>query len=156
MLMELSWEAVMSATSDRRLVTSEEFVTDLVCQLKLNSVEKLRLADTMEDKRFAVAFQKLVASQDQLHIAVDFSLVTNPYHGDSSTLREALYALRERGIVSINNPSFKTVEIQVDDENANYYLEYSAIPREFMVALVAEVFSGADNNNAEGRDPRRN
>lgn len=146
----------MDATGELRLVTSEEFVTDLVCQLKLNAVEELRLVDTLEDKRFARAFQKLEENQDRLHIAVDFSLVTNPYHGDSSTLREALYALRERGIVSINNPSFKTVEIKVDAENAKYYLANSSIPREFTAALVEEIFGRPGEPNEERRDTQRN
>ena len=146
----------MDATNEPRLVTSEEFITDLVCQLKLSDVEQFRLIDTMEDKRFARAFQKLIDNQDQLHIAVDFSLATNPYHGDSSTLREALYSLRERGIVSINNPSFKTVEIKVDVDSANYYLERSSIPRKFMAELVADIFKKTGESDEQGRDTRRN
>jgi hypothetical protein len=142
--------------SETRLVTSEEFVTDLVCQLKLSSIEQLRLVDTVEDKRFARAFQKLVANQDRFNIAVDFSLATNPYHGDSSTLREALYSLRERGILAINNPSFKTVEIKVDEDSANYYLEHSAIPRKFMAELVAEIFETTGEPDGQGRNPRGN
>jgi hypothetical protein len=139
-----------------RLVTSEEFVTDLVCQLKLNSVNQLRLVDTMEDKLFARAFEKLVENQDRFHIAVDFSLATNPYHGDSSTLRETLYSLRDRGIVAINNPSFKTVEIKVDEDSAKYYLDNSSIPRDFVAQLVAEVFGTTGKPDGQGRDPSRN
>ncbi len=142
--------------SEVRLVTPEEFVTDLVCELKLNSIKQLRLVDTVEDKLFARAFQKLVENQDRLHIAVDFSLATSPYHGDSSTLREAFYSLRERGIVAINNPSFKTVEIKVDEDSAKYYLQHSSIPREFMTELVAEVFGTTGEPDGQGRNPRSN
>ena len=110
----------------------------------------------MEDKRFARAFQKLVENQDRFHIAVDFSLATNPYHGNSSTLREALYSLRERGIMAINNPSFKTVEIKVDEDSANYYLENSSIPRKFMAELVAEIFETTGEPDGQGRNPRQN
>jgi len=142
----------MQAMTHLRLVTSEEFVTDLLCELKLHAVEELRLVDTMEDKRFARAFQVLLDNKDRLNIAVDFSLATNPYHGDSSTLREALYSLRERGVVSINNPSFKTVQIRVDDEDADYYLNHSAIPRDFIARLVADVFETAGDQNGEPGD----
>ena len=145
----------METTEAVRLVTSEEFVTDLVCQLKLNNVDHLRLSDTFEDKRFARAYQKLVAKQDQLGIAVDFSLETNPYHGDSSTLREALYSLRERRIVSINNPRFKTVEIKVDEDDANYYLDHSSIPRGFMAEIVNEVFGIGAGLDEQRRDTIR-
>jgi hypothetical protein len=134
---------------DAKLVTSEEFVTDLLCELKLNEITQLRLVDTMEDKRFARAFERLIENQDRLNIAVDFSLVTNPYHGDSSTLREALYSLRERGVVALNNPSFKTVEIRVNQEDANYFLDHSSIPRDFMAQLVKEVFKTTGDQDAE-------
>jgi len=149
-------EEHVQAVGEMQLVTSEEFVTDLVCQLKLHAVEQLRLVDTIEDKRFARAFQKLVENQERLNIVLDFSLVTNPYHGDSSTLREALYSLRERGIVAINNPSFKTVEIKVDEESANYYLQHSSIPRGFMAELVAEVFGTTGEADGQGRDSNPN
>ncbi len=147
----------MQAVTETQLVTSEEFVKDLVCQLKLNSVEKLRLVDTMEDKRFAQAFQRLVENQAHLGIVVDFSLAVNPYHGDSSTLREALYSLREGGIVSINNPSLMTVEIKVSNDDANYYLDRSSIPRAFMVALVADFFGTTDGHpDGQGSYSQRN
>jgi hypothetical protein len=140
-------EAAMAGT-EAKLVTSEEFVTDLLCELKLNDITELRLVDTKEDKRFARAFERLLENQDRLNIALDFSLVVNPYHGDSSTLREALYSLRERGVVAINNPSFKTVEIRVDQEDANYYLDHSSIPRKFTAQLVEEVFKNAGDQDA--------
>jgi hypothetical protein len=142
----------MQAVREVQLVTSDEFVTDLVCQLKLCSIDHLQLSDTMEDKRFAQAFQKLAENQDRLNIALDFSLATNPYHGDSSTLRESLYSLRERGIVAINNPSFKTVEIKVDTDSANYYLGHSSISRDFMAELVAEVFVMSGGLDGQERD----
>lgn len=131
----------MPMNEEPRLVTSEEFVADLLCELSLTSVKRLRLTDTMEDKRFADAFSHLLRCQKSLNVAVDFSLATNPYHGDSSTLREALYSLRERGIVAINNPSFKTVDVVIDDDDADYYLSKSSIPRGFLKQLVAEHFA---------------
>lgn len=139
----------MAQLQQPKLVTSEEFVTDLLCQLKLNHVTNLSLGDTMEDKRFERAFEFLLKNEDDLNIAVGFSLATNPYHGDSSTLREALYALRERGVVAINNPSFKTVEIKVSRDDADYYLDSSPIPREFMARLVSEIFQTADEQDGE-------
>ncbi len=146
----------MPPATDVNLVTSEEFVTDLLCRLKLNSVDKLWLVDTNEDKRFALAFKKLVENQERLHIAVDFSLATNPYHGDSSTLRETLYSLRERGIVAINNPTFRTVEITVEKDDAQYLLKHSSIPPDFMAEIVAEIFPATGEPDGQGRYPRQN
>jgi hypothetical protein len=142
-------EPTMTLLENVRLVTSEEFVTDLLCELKLNDITHLRLVDTVEDKRFAKAFERLLTNRERLNIAVDFSLATNRYHGDSSTLREALYSLRERGIVAINNPSFKTVEITVEKEDANYYLDHSSIPRAFVAELVSEFFKTASTEDEQ-------
>jgi hypothetical protein len=135
-------------TVEARLVTATEFVTDILCELSLRDVKKLRLVDTLEDQRFEKAYEMLRAQRSDLNIALDFSLATNPYHGDSSTLREAIYGLREQGVVSINNPSFKTVEVQVDDDDAGYYLDKSAIPRAVLSDIVDRVFISED---ADGR-----
>lgn len=136
-------------TAEARLVTATEFVTDILCELSLRDVKKLRLVDTMEDQRFEKAYELLREQRGDLNIALDFSLATNPYHGDSSTLREAIYGLREQGVVSINNPSFRTVEVQVDDDDASYYLDKSSIPRAVLSDIVDRVFI------SEGADGRR-
>jgi len=133
-------------TEGIQLVTATEFVTDILCELSLRHINKIRLVDTMEDRRFEKAYELLREQRKHLNIALDFSLVTNPYHGDSSTLRDAIYGLREQGVVSINNPSFKTVEVQVDADDAGYYLNKSAIPRNVVSDIVDRVFTseGAD------------
>ena len=132
----------MPGTNEPTLVTASEFVTDLLCALALEDVRTLRLVETMEDSRFAEAFEMLREHQKELNVSLDFSLAPNRYHGDSSTLREAIYGLRERGVVSINNPSFKTVEIQVDSDDADYYLSRSSIRRDFLAEVVSKVFMG--------------
>lgn len=131
----------MATIAQARLVTSEEFVTDVLCELALQDKSTLHLTDTLEDKRFAKAFECLKARSHEFGIALDFSLATNPYHGDSSTLREALYSLRERGVVAINNPRFKTVEIKLDHDDAEHFLGRSAVPRSFLHELVLEIFA---------------
>lgn len=129
---------------EAKLVTATEFVTDILCELALRKVTKLKLVDTMEDQRFEQAYDILRKQRADLNIALDFSLTTNPYHGDSSTLRDAIYGLREQGVVSINNPSFKTVEVQVDSDDADYYLENSSIPRDVLSDIVQSVFISGD------------
>jgi hypothetical protein len=131
-------------TEEARLVTATEFVTDILCELSLREMGEIRLVDTMEDERFEQAYELLREKRSSLNIALDFSLTTNPYHGDSSTLREAIYGLRERGIVSINNPSFKTVEVKVDRADASYYLKKSSIPPDVISDIVDRVFPSED------------
>jgi hypothetical protein len=130
----------MKVKHEAVLVTADEFVTDLLCSLALHSKKRITLSDTMADSRFEGAFADLLAARSELDIDVDFSLAVNPYHGDSSTLRETLYDLRERGIVSINNPSFKTVTINVDDTDAEHFLGRSALPRTFIESIIEKHF----------------
>lgn len=143
----------MKVRDEAVLVTADEFVTDLLCSLSLHSVDRITLADTMADSRFEGAFTDLLGARSQLGIAVDFSLAVNPYHGDSSTLRETLYDLRERGIVSINNPSFKTVTINVDEDDAKHFLGRSTLPRSFIEGIIEKHFvvGGATVGTGEAR-----
>jgi hypothetical protein len=122
------------------LLTSNEFVTGLLCELKLRGVTQLRLAGSTTDTQFAKAYDDLISRSKELDIVVDFSLATDPYHGDSETLRETLYAARQKGIVAINNPSFKTVEIRLDKDEASEFLTRVPLPREYWSQMVDKYF----------------
>ncbi len=123
-----------------KLVTSGQFVTGLLCALKLHGVAKLRLIGSQTDEAFAKAYADLVGRMKELDVVLDFSLATDRYHGDSETLRETLYAARQKGIVSINNPSFKTVEIELDDEEAREFLNRLPLPPEYFDSMVEKYF----------------
>lgn len=127
-------------SDEARLITSDEFVTALLCGMAINGQNRFKLSETVEDEKFALAFSRLVDEQESLNVAVDFSIVANQYHGDSSTLREAIYSLRERNVVSINNPSFKTIEIQWDSNLAEKYLSRSPLTKDFITKLVDNYF----------------
>jgi hypothetical protein len=102
---------------------------------------ELKLIDTIVDARFEAAYTELVERMDELDVEPDFSLITNPYHGDSETLRETLYSIRERGVVSINNPSFKTVEIKMSPSDAEAFLDRSPLPKAFFSSLFEKYFA---------------
>ncbi len=145
-----------SLEEERGIVTSDEFVTGLLCQLALHEVKQLTLADTMTDGRFEAAYEDLLARSEELQVCPDFSLVTNPYHGDSSTLRETLYAIRERGVVSINNPSFKTIELKVTPSDAEHVLRRSLLPKRFFEDVVERHFLSGEaalEGSAVGASP---
>jgi hypothetical protein len=131
----------MTQTLTPSIVTADEFVAAILCELKLAGRDRLTLDDTSVDDQFALAYDELCSQQFERGVIVDFSLATNPYHGDSSTLRETLYAIRERGIVSINNPSFKSIEIKLSDTAATHLLEGSSLPRTFYNDLIKQFFA---------------
>jgi hypothetical protein len=122
------------------LITSNQFVTGLLCALKLHGVQKLKLIGSQTDAAFAKAYEDLVGRMKELDLVVDFSLATDLYHGDSETLRETLYAARQKGIVSINNPSFKTVEIELDEGEAEEFLSQLPLSADYLSSMVEKYF----------------
>lgn len=130
------------------IVTSDQFITGILCDLALRGRKSLRLTDTSLDRQFAEAFGELLKQLEALDVQPDFSLRTNPYHGDSETLRETLHQVRERGIVALNNPSFKTVEFKLEDDEAVDYLDNSPIPRSFFGEVVEKYFLDGEQRAA--------
>jgi hypothetical protein len=123
-----------------KLVTSSQFVTGLLCALKLHGISSLKLIGSQTDAAFAKAYDDLVGRMRELDVILDFSLATDLYHGDSETLRETLYAARQKGIVSINNPSFKTIEIQLDADEAKEFLSRLPLSADYFDSMVEKYF----------------
>lgn len=124
-----------------QLVTSDQFITGVLSEMILHGTTEIKLIDTIVDQTFERAYSELVDRIDELGVEPDFSLMTNPYHGDSETLRETLYSIRERGVVAINNPSFKTIEIKMTAKDADEFLDRSPLPRGFFAELFDRHFS---------------
>ncbi len=139
----------MDRTAMTAILTSNEFVTGLLCELKLRGISQLGLAGSTTDAKFAKAYDDLISHSKDFDIVVDFSLATDPYHGDSETLRETLYAARQKGIVAINNPSFKTVEIRLDEREANDFLTRVPLPRNYWTDIVDKYFSPQEMESSE-------
>lgn len=125
-----------------RLVTSDQFITGVLCELALQGQRRIYLADTDADNRFEEAFSALAECAADMDVELDFSLRRNPYHGDSETLRDTLYQVRDRGVVAINNPSFKTVEFQLNESDARSYFARLPVPQAFFTDVVARFFPG--------------
>jgi len=135
-----------------QVITADEFILGVLAELRLKGVQSFTLQDTANDARFEKAYKHLVANMSALSVEPDFSLMANPYHGDSGTLRETLYAVRERGHVAINNPRFTTVSITLSEEDAVHQLDRSTLSREFWSGLVKRYFldqSGEPNGRFE-------
>jgi hypothetical protein len=127
-----------------KLITSNQFVTGVLCALALGGIKQLRLAGSKTDEAFAKAYCDLVAQMKEMDVVPDFSLAVDPFHGDSETLRETLYAARQKGIVSINNPSFKTVEIELADDEAGEFLAHLPLPADYFLNIATKYFSSGE------------
>ena len=119
-----------------KLITSNQFVTGVLSALTLGGIKQLRLVGSRTDEMFANAYGDLV-SQMSITGVVARLLLGRPdhFHGNSETLRETLYAARQKGIVSINNPSFKTIEIELTNDEADEYLSQLPLPAEYFFEL---------------------
>jgi hypothetical protein len=132
------------------VLTSDEFVGGILSELVLHGISQLTLGDTLTDSNFECAYADLVRRKHELGVVPDFSIAVDRYHGDSATLRETLYAAREKGVVALNNPSFKKVEITLSPEEAKAYLDRLPIGREFFRSVVEKYFySGEGTSEVE-------
>lgn len=133
-----------------KLITSNQFVTGVLCALALGGIKQLRLAGARTDEAFAKAYDDLVSQMADMDVTPDFSLSVDPFHGDSETLRETLYAARQKGIVSINNPSFKTIEIELGNDEADEFLSRLPLPADYFLNIAKKYFSSGDVESGRG------
>lgn len=143
----------MTVAAEPQLITADEFVADFVYALRAKGQDKIVLRDNDWDEMFSSAFEALWSKQKALNIIFDFNMVTDRYHGDSAVLREALYALRERKVVAINNPSFLTVDLIVDEGVASKRLEKSSLGRALVKSLVDKHFAVVNACSDERHEP---
>lgn len=124
-----------------RLVTSDQFVAGIVAVLALKGRTHFNLSDTELDSKFQSAFEDLVNAEGGYQLRPNFSFYVDPYHGDSVCLRDTLSAARDKKLVSYNNPTFHTFDVELTVERAEQYLSRNPLPREFLEKVVDEHFS---------------
>ena len=134
-----SWGLGM--TYEKHVLTADQFVSVIFSALALDNQRSFTITDTELDSRFQSAFKELLEFEKGNNIVSNFSFFVDPYHGDSTSFDNALYTVRDRKIVSFNNPSFQSVEIGVSDERAKSYIEKNPLPVDFVNEIVAKYFS---------------
>ncbi|MFT4277293.1 MAG: hypothetical protein QM576_13125 [Rhodopseudomonas sp.] len=132
-----------------KIITASEFVIGILCALKIAGVDCLRLSGHSTDSEFESAYEDLLSTLNLFDVRPDFSLATDPFHGDSETLRETLYAARQKGIVAINNPSFKTVEIKLEEPEIDEILDRSPLPRDYLMKIANKHFCNKEERHGE-------
>lgn len=122
------------------ILTADQFVAGIFAVLALKNRKHFVLRDSELDERFEHAFDELVAQEDEFGITANFTFYTDPLHGDSVSLRETLLAAREKELISLNNPTFHTFDIKLDDDRARRYLEKVPLPEPFLNQMVDKYF----------------
>jgi hypothetical protein len=131
----------------KKRLTSDQFVTGVFAELALRNQTQFKLPDIELDERFERAFESLLTHINEFNIVPIFSFFVDPFHGDSTSLRETLLSSREKRIIAFNNPTYQTFDIILDDEQAKHYLEILPIPRTFFTEIVDNYFSDLSNKD---------
>lgn len=124
-----------------QLLTADQFVAGLISVLALRDRKHFVLKDSELDERFARAFEALLSKEEELGITPNFTFFVDPLHGDSVTLRETLLAAREKELIALNNPTFHTFDIKVDNARAQKYLDELPLPQAFLDSVVDNCFA---------------
>lgn len=128
----------------RQILTSDQFVAGVISVLALQNRKQFVLTNTELDSRFERAFEDLVLREDEFGVTPNFTFYRDQMHGDSVCLRDTLLAAKEKELIALNNPSFRTFEIRLDQPRAEHYLAKIPLPRSFLDEIVAKHFADLD------------
>lgn len=123
------------------ILTADQFVAGLISALALKKKKHFVLKDSELDVRFEHAFEDLVSHEEDFGVTTNFTFYIDRLHGDSVALRETLLAAREKELISINNPTFHTFDIKLDDSRAQQYLDKLPTLKVFFNDVVDRYFS---------------
>ncbi|WP_331311707.1 hypothetical protein [Methylobacterium oryzae] len=125
----------------RPILTADQFVAGVIAVLALQNRRHFELTQTDLDKKFEKAFEDLLENEKDLKIRTNFTFYSDQLHSDSVSFRDTLLAAREKGIISMNNPTHQTFTINLDDARAAKYLKRIPLPSSFLSKLVERYFS---------------
>jgi hypothetical protein len=137
-------EAVLKLGSGapmNNIVTSDDFVAGVFAMLALRGQKQFQMSDTELDSRFEKAFEDLMAHESELRLTPNFTFFVDKLHGDSVSLRDAVLSARDRDIVELKNPTFKRINILLDERRARRYLDRNPLPATFLEKIVSKHFS---------------
>lgn len=123
------------------IVTSDDFVAGVFAMLALRGRKQFQMSDTELDSRFERAFEDLMAHETELSVTPNFTFFVDELHGDSVSLRDAVLAARDRDIVELKNPTFKRINILLDEPRARRYLDRNPLPSSYLESIVSRYFS---------------
>jgi hypothetical protein len=127
----------------RNILTADQFVAGIISVLTLKGQKQFVLKDAELDQSFEGAFKELVEQEESLNVTPNFTFNIDPLHGDSVLLRETLVAAKEKELIALNNPTFHTFSIKIDDVRAQRYLDAMPLDRTFLEAVVTRHFTKA-------------
>lgn len=123
------------------ILTSDQFVAGIISTLALRDMKHFVLTGTELDERFEKAFDDLLKHEKEFGIKTDFTFRVDRQHGDSVCLRDTLHAAKEKALIALNNPTFRTFDIKLSNERALRYINKIPLTKEFLDNVVEKYFS---------------
>jgi hypothetical protein len=113
-----------------------DFMTGLLAALALKSIPSLSLRESRFDLAVEQVTKDLTDEARTLNLNVRFRIKTDPSHGDSSALQQALYEAARRDLISLDNPEFQDLRLKIKASDAPRYLEGLPGPKEMYERLA--------------------
>ena len=117
-----------------RTVTAVDFMTGILAGLALRGERVLDLSDTRFDRALASAYDELLESDQDLD--VDFQVIPDRMHGDSTVAQDAITAAIESRLAGRVNPTFRRIRITADQEWANQLADTLPGGRDLYIQLT--------------------
>lgn len=129
----------LPSNSMSHILTAEEFVTLVLAKLRLKAPDNFVLDAHSLDQRFETAYNWLSDPERKLEVVPNFTFRCDPLYGVTSTFRDALLSLRERGMIQPDS-SRHGYSISLSEALAENYINDGALPSDLLDDLVKDVF----------------
>lgn len=123
----------------RKILTADQFLTSILAMLRLHRDDYV-VEDLSLDQRFERAYETLLEHGKDLEVTPNFTFFTDPLHGNSVKMRNALLAAKENGLLLPNPDRLFTYLLRMDEGRAKMYLSHSPLPEEFLKNVIEEHF----------------
>lgn len=133
----------MPSVQETQQVSEDDFFTGLFAALAARRLETVGHTDERFFQAVARAFARLQAEAEARHLDVRFRVRLHPIHRDSEVIREGLSRAARARLVSLDNPSFKSVRLCISPAEADHFLRRLPGGRELYEDLAESFVSPA-------------
>ena len=107
------------------VISPERFAAATIAALRLKfpNDETVPYGSTGIDEYFSKIADRVLKQVQRETYVFNFSFKQDRRHRDSQELRDALSILARTGLISIDNPSFRTLRLKLSKEQSKHILE---------------------------------
>ena len=103
-------------------ISATDFFTGLFAAFALKGTTTVSIHEQRFDRALAHVFETLMKQADEEGLDIRFRVRLHPIHGDSIAVRDSIYSLAQRDIVSLDNPEFQDIRVKIGPQEAEALL----------------------------------